>query len=718
LPATSGVAAAPQGVERRVQITFEDMGYPVMKAVGAQSTVSYLLVIPEAWQRPGHLRVTLDISHSGLLLPSRSVVTVAFNDVPLKTFRLDETNQEHGLLMVDLPLSDPRPKNYKLDVIFYMRVSYDECRDLQSPALWALVHETSFVEFTFEEGAERYDLQYYPYPLMPARTVVPSAVHFVLPPQPAPVDLEAAARISAKLGQLAGTDLVQITAGSWDDAPPGSSLIVIGQPAMQPVIAMLNHALPVPLHEDGRSFVYPSGPPITSIPSDWGVVQLLPHPNDPDRPVLVVSGGDTIGLQRAALALASQANLNLMKGNYVLIPDVQPGSDVFYHIPGQAHDRVTLADLTGHTEDWTVRGVGISSLAFQFNLPGDWEMRDSGYVDLQIAHSPTLWAERSMLEVYLNGRLLHVELLTPENAMPSTVHVNLPAKLIRPGSNLLSLRFTLNLRMEQCVREFLQDVWAQVFSDSELVLPHDVVPLQEYTPELADYPYPFNDNPTLENTWVLLPDAPSSAELTAALQIIARIGRGSTSKELRPHMTFASQVPPEQRADRHLIVISVGDRNPLMAELSHRLRVAGQSLKSLSTYVGQPIITTWDAFPVGVVEAMASPWDKAHALWVVFGTNEEAIDLAAQALSFGETADELGGDLAVFTSSTLEGGAVTLFTTLPTPTPLPQDQVPVEQAPEVPAPLTWFFGSLVVIVGALAIFVLAQDRRARHKEKE
>ncbi len=712
--APSRPAPLPQDTRSAV-VTFKDMGYADDKAIGALSGLTYNLTIPSVWQRPGKLYLNLVISHSNLLLAERSVATVVFNDLPVASFPLDDTNQDHAAIQVELPLgSDPRPRTYKLSVVFYMRVNREQCLDLQSPALWSIVHETSSIEFRYPEGEERFDLALYPYPLFPSPAVVPESVHFVLPANPTDIDLSAAAQVSAKMGQLAASNLLSFSSGTPEDAPPGSSLVVIGQPSTQGVLHSIADYLPLSLSPDGQGFVYPNGEPI---PPDWGVIQIIPNPWNTETALLVVSGGSPIGLQRAGEALASQATIDLFKGAYAVIPDVPPANQTLYPMPGEPRENITLAELTGHQEDWEVRGIVIQSLSFNFFLPNEWTMQNSGYVDLHWAHAPTVWSERSMLEVYLNGRLLHVELLTPENALPNTLRVGLPAKLLRPGHNYISTRFTLRLQLEPCVHEFGEEAWATVFSDSMLFLPHQIA-RQAIFPDLETYPYPFYGQPGLDDVTLAVPDGFTPDELTVALKISARLGKSARGKALRPHMVTASQIPPvEGRAPWHWIVIGEGMRIPMWNEIQPRLKVSGQTLKELMAPTGETAALERDSAPVGVIQELVSPWDETRALLVVTGNTRQALALAGDALSFGETSDELRGDVVTLTEGPLEGGLITVFTTLPTPTPIVNATPMDESTVPTSAPLKWFFLGLAIVLVVIFALLFVGERLGRARER-
>ena len=699
----------PPQQTRSVQITFADMGFQDEQAARAEAGISYFLPIPQAWQRPGELTLHLVISHSPLLLPHRSNLTVIFNDVPLTTVPLDSGNADHATLTVPLPLDSPRPRSYHLRLIFYMRVSEDPCKDLHSPALWSVVHETSWLEFTYPLPAQPNDLAFYPYPLFPTTAVVPSPVYFVLPEQPDPADLEAAGLVAAKLGQLAATDLLSISVGPLTEVPVGSSTVIIGRPMAQSAIASLEQYLPLPLLADRQGFMDAGGAPILP---DWGVIQLLSAPWDEETAILVVSGGNEEGLRRAGQALANQAALDLLGGNYALI-QAAPRDAGLYPIAGQVSEKTTLRELTRHDEDWVVKGHSIQSVHYSFYLPPDWQMENSGYLDLEWAHSPVLWAERSMVDVFLNGTLLKSVACTPENADRNTLRVQLPAARLRPGYNTIAVRFTLRLKLEYCVHEYGEEAWGVIYGDSLLFLPHQEHP-RRFTPDLGDFPYPFNDRPDLGDVILAIPSQPTPAELDGALEIAARLGRAARGRTLSIRLLPADHLAEEDRASHHLIVIGELGRNPLQDEVTRDLTVVGWTWKGLSAG-GQPVVIERDGAPIGVIEEQVSPWNETRALLLVSANTPETLRLACGALGYAETSQELAGNIVIVTPDGLEGGLVTVFETLPTPTPQPA--IP-EEVPIVPAPLTWFFAGLTIIVVTLLLLVLFAEHRRRARKRK
>ncbi|RME48199.1 MAG: hypothetical protein D6796_06615, partial [Caldilineae bacterium] len=87
-------------------------------------------------------------------------------------------------------------------------------------------------------------------------------------------------------------------------------------------------------------------------------------------------------------------------------------------------------------------------------------------------------------------------------------------------------------------------------------------------PDLGRYPYPFTSLTTLADSprlLFVLPDAPTSAELTAAAAIAASLGQTSAWEQPPLEAIPAGQLEAAEAANHHLLVIGSPARNPLAA---------------------------------------------------------------------------------------------------------------------------------------------------------
>jgi uncharacterized repeat protein (TIGR01451 family) len=216
----------------------------------------------------------------------------------------------------------------------------------------------------------------------------------------------------------------------------------------------------------------------------------------------------------------------------------------------------------------------VSSVTYHFSLPANWEPQDGSYVQLDLDYVtgeqdsyPT-----ALLEVSLNGELLHIEDLESQGAQILSVDIP-PDKLISAGAeslNSLGLDFVVNEESEQAPSVSL------IVKASSLL--HLVYQQGNWQPDLALYPMPiYQEQFQPGDVHFILPSEPSSADIRAAAMIAARLGR-LTSARLPISATLASDLSPDTLPDTHLFIVGRPDDNPLIRDLDLPISLAERRL--------------------------------------------------------------------------------------------------------------------------------------------
>ncbi len=249
-------------------------------------------------------------------------------------------------------------------------------------------------------------------------------------------------------------------------------------------------------------------------------------------------------------------------------------------VQASGHSRFTLSDLG--EEDIVVRRLfGQKSVSFRI-AAGQEVQRAVLY--LHMAHSKKLLSEFSDLTIGVNEEPVFSMALTAETVRVKEMEIELPGSAFRTGSNELVFRFKLRTRDKGC--EDLADdaLWARVYADSALEIESvDRAP----TVDLSAFPAPLDTVDLVEGAprvIILLPEAPLTEELTAAVRLAATLGR-ETGWEKPPLVAMtASQADPAQLAADHLVAIGIAGRNPLLKDAPN-----GASLQ-VSPYSGGRVL--------------------------------------------------------------------------------------------------------------------------------
>ena len=221
--------------------------------------------------------------------------------------------------------------------------------------------------------------------------------------------------------------------------------------------------------------------------------------------------------------------------------------------------RFSFADLG--QKDIVVRAIFDQALV-RFPLAAGRRV-EQGVLRLHLSHDEKLLPGFSELTVLLNDEPLGRLALGSENAAAAFVEFDLPPGALHPGENVLTFWFNLRLRDQGCKDVGSSNLWARIAADSLVDLSVADEPL---APDLSQYPAPYTTLSTLgggPELWFILPQGPTSAELSAAAQIAAALGQAAQWRQPPLRAFTYDQLDTAQAASQHLLVISTAGRNPL-----------------------------------------------------------------------------------------------------------------------------------------------------------
>ena len=489
------------------------------------------------------------------------------------------------------------------------------------------------------------DLALYPAPFfeLPA-TDMP--VYFVLPNNPSPTDLSAAATIAAGLGKFSNGE-IRLGSVLDTEVPTGirdnHHLIVIGRKGTNRFLDQLD--LPLRLDDPTLS-------------EDQGIIQEVVSPWNPMRMILIVTGQSDDGLSKASRALNRKAHLLNMQGAVAIVQSVSPPEPVDSR---QLDVDFTVADL-GY-EDEVVYGIEPHTLDYHFSMPAGFTLNEDGRFNLHFGRAEVASPTDSFLDVYLNGSPVASVLLDERNASEGTLEIVLPSHLIRLRHNRIRISIAMNLDHEdQGLGADAGQLWTVVYSHSSLHLPFT---RQDVRPSLDLFLYPFNKRPSLSGLLLVLPDRAHLFDYDLMLQVAAGLGAADRGEHLTLDVTLADLVTSEERQDRDLFLIGRPTVHSLIAELNNGLPQPFEPRSDLLHSELDPVVYRQDpSRNIGLIEELAAPWDSERTILVLTGTTDEGVVLAGTTL-FSQR-DKLAGNV-VFVEESLGVRAFDTHSLAPTP---------------------------------------------------
>lgn len=586
--------------------------------------------LPRTWTLTEDPEVTLHLDHSGVLDPSRSMLTVSVNGSALHTVRLVAENATDARITFRIPRHVLEDHN-----TLELRVNQhldEECEDPFDPALWTRARKDSFIQFWYRRNPVVPELLAFPFPIIDDLGYGPVELALAGEGALSAAAVQVLGDVGFALGREASWRGLSLMPPVTDPADARGNLLVVGTPAANPLVGRLLGDVPV---APGR-----------------GLVALLPNPSDPSLAILVVAGGDEAGLSLAGRALAGQHRYRALSGASSEVLSVEAGEAWPTRqdpVPAPPADSFTLADL-GY-EDTTVRGYYSSPVHLPLRLEGDAHPRKGmARFGVDYAYSPQIDPRLTTVEVMLNGVSLRGEALQEiAGEEKKRLWVHLPEDLLVPSSDLQVVFHLFPRDFDPCVHVSDRQIWATLFSSSTLEVPRDHYAWLPALDLLRYDLWPLDRALGSEGVVVVTGDTPGLDDGAAVLALSAELARKSTSRSSRL-VVQPSTADVFTRHDGAQVVLLVGPGShgawQSLVE-SRRLTAVGDQLRLLAV-PGQDLLKARVGTPYGTIEQAIHP------------KNDQRTVLALRSLEAGHLVDVVEALADPARVSAMDGNAVVL----------------------------------------------------------
>jgi len=583
-------------------------------------------------------RATLKLGYdySPALLPDLSHLVVGLNGNNVALISLP---QDHPLDNGhELPI-DPQLFKQKNELMFRFIGHYTrECEDPFHSSLWLSVHDDTRLELTVAPRRESaVDLSRVQDLFLSADSPDAQEVPVVFAPSASMGTYKSAGVVASWLASVAGTRNLRFKAYQGDI--PATNAIVF-----------LNN---------GETIAGLQG-------SSSASLSIIPNPSNPYARLLVVSGANDAGIERAALGLAlTQRSLSGMQA--VITHAVAPAARKPYDAPAWLPlDRPVRFGEIAKRAELNVAGYNPGVMRLNYRVPPDlFTARSKGapvHLRYLATALPSQWD--STLNIAQDGQQLasiaidrgqqtSLDHATPADGKSppkasatqplekvaespwTATSFNLPP-YVNGGRNQLQMQFSFEiLRRNLCQNVPPDNMVGSIDSDS--TIDFSSFPHYQALPNLASFAslgFPFTRMADLSQTAVVLSNQPGTHELGLYLSVMGLMGEATGYPVLNHDVVGAANV--DSVADRDLLVVGVAN--------------------------GQPLLSRWaDELPISTVDGVRKLRETVHSWRPVYRWEERDVDpVTAPAASISLAA---AGDLSAVMGleSPLKAGRSVVF---------------------------------------------------------
>jgi hypothetical protein len=623
-----------------------DLGFGDQRATGTRSQQEFFFPGPGDFALGENSTLTIELSHSNLIVPDRSTVSVILNDRPLRAIYLDQSNTSGARYDIRVP-KDVIKKDFNLLRLEYAMTLGQECEDPNNPALFAVLLAKSQLALDFATSPpvpvlDSPNLSAYPYPFYRAGYPLVAPVTIVLPDEPSNAELTAAYRIATDMASRVSFDLATLRIRQLRNLSTAeraeSQLIMIGAPARLPLVRDVLASSTVNAAAD-NSLRRADAP----VAADHGVIVLAASPWNRSLRALAITGQTDQALARDVDALTNPEPAALLAGPETILTDA---------VRVEQSTAQFLTEFNFAQAGFADRNItSVDAFNLAFTAPHAAAGAD-GQIDLIISTPEGLDRRRSNIVVELNGQQVQTVELKDSQTRRASYRVHLPGDALRIGPNTLRFRTSLYTQdtnaYGRCGQLAFERVWAIVHEDSAISLPE--------TPDdgtagistsLASLPFPFAGLSGLQDTTFVV-DPGSPAALRGGMLSAIALGRRAGART-RFDVQQASSATAASVGDRHVVLVGIPPSAPLRPEVERVLPLVFGPEGSRALVTDDDKLTEiLDSSRVGALQVAPVPWAPGRRLLSVSGSDDQSLSWVTDGL----TARPFEGNVALMQSPT------------------------------------------------------------------
>ena len=356
--------------------TFASMGYDDASIVGINGSISYFIKVKPD-DNVDQSRIVINVRASQVLNPNNSFVIIYLKDAPVFTQRIVASPVD-SVFSIVVPLSrkylQPDGRFIKLKIGAKLSISDEYCKDIDNPACWISVRNSSYVS-QVSQSANSYQRS--------LKEWIQEFTSVYTPKAADANDLTAGGIVYTLLKQSASSVNKEIFTSQYtpNDSLPGG--IIVGVQDKLPI--SVRQALP------------------QTLSAGQGLISLVGvNVGAYTKYVLVVTGGNDEGYKKAIYTLASNRRLSSAFTDKLLVSEAVPSN---YAIESPSPLVTSLDDLGGTPS--LMEGIGSLRTKYNFSLTEFNAIPTKLLFHLESYFSTLKADDRGFVNIYLNQNLIY-----------------------------------------------------------------------------------------------------------------------------------------------------------------------------------------------------------------------------------------------------------------------------------------------------------------------
>ena len=599
---------------------------------GIFSSSSLYFSVPKYWQTK-YAIVEINYSVSQLIKGVPSTLTFSINNQPFYSCEVKYVNSEIQTMYAVIPTDLIKEGYNEMQVSGYVRL-YDDagCIDDSSNANWINISKDSHVTVGYEIEPHNNMISCYPYPFMSTLDPTGKKTSILVSDNRNNGEVAAAMFLASNLGNQTSKEN-DIQVGTWSDYGTlgTDNNVFIG----------LTENVP----EELQSYIEDYKDEL----QDNGIVLFV---NDENKnPMLIIVSDKKEGLMDAVRMLSEKDRVDQEQSN---VSEVKIGSTEIVKNSKTLNDTIVNNYTIESITDGGLTFIGPFHQVKDLILPlsNDYALSSEGKISLKFRYSDNLDFDRSLITVNWGNVPIASKKLSKENASADELTFNIPIDIVGTNAKQISIDFDLEIPDLICTPRQMDMPWAYVTKDSSLYLPLN----KSIVPQFDTKPMPFQYNGSYNNVLIVLPDEPTTEELTLVGKTMTMYGKGADpygSLDVCSASEFLENIKEKDSTykDKNIITVGTPDTNELISTLNENLYFPYTEDKTMFKSNEKLVLSDNYANRIGTMQLLKSPYKDDHSVLVLTGATDEALQYIDKTISSDKLQLNLKNDCALIDSN-------------------------------------------------------------------
>jgi len=586
-------------------VSFKSLGHEDAAIYGMSGASSVYVKISPLVEIEGS-KLVLYFEPSQALIKEHSFINIILNDKPVYSGRL--TADSVNKVSITLTKQNLSPDRFlKIQVKTLLTVSDDICKDLDNPAMWLKVKDYSYLSLLKNKNANESDIN--------ISNCFDTKRAIVYPAEPSLNDLKAVAWAYSRLKKSQSKNILMFQAGQVPDSI--RNYIEVGNMATLPDD---KKSLIKVTPQSGEGILYlakstsMANDTITQMVNVRGQMvaqKSVSHETLPTE-ILLVSGGDDAGYDKAITALGNINILNSSFGDYLIINKAE---NTLLKTIDVNRSRVTLKQVGGSSD--FLSGIGSLKSAYTFKnsdfnfTPKEVEIRFIG------SYSGLSAGDRGYFNIYLNGLLISSEKLDASGKLNTSVTIN---RYQHHKYNTLESEFRFFPTNGECKNSFI-NFFGEVDADKSYLESKN--PFISSDLSFYQYPEAFNSG----TTKIIVSKSVAKYAAGALGEIVYELNNNINANNF-PEFAYSDGFPEGDLKKSNIIAL-LDKQDPLMGKFQNAPIHFEQNFRVYNTDSNKPIYSLSDTVSTGLAQIFYGPSNNATLILMATGAHQSDAFLAA-----------------------------------------------------------------------------------------